>query len=159
MRQGTLFLRLVVFIMGIPILAVSIFWLPGLAAIIPRAEPELAFLQYVFLAGIYAAVIPYCIALYQTLKLLGYIDKNTAFSELSVQSLKKIKHSAVAICILFALDQPIFYILAQADDAPGIVAIGLIIIGASTVIAVFAAVLQKLLQNAIEIKSENDLTV
>jgi len=32
-------------------------------------------------------------------------------------------------------------------------------IGASMVIAVFAAVLQRLLQEAIRIKSENDLTV
>jgi len=36
---------------------------------------------------------------------------------------------------------------------------GLVIIFASVVIAAFAALLQKLLQNAIEIKSENDLTV
>ena len=35
----------------------------------------------------------------------------------------------------------------------------LVIIGASMVIAVFAAVLQRLLQEAIDIKTENDLTV
>jgi hypothetical protein len=37
--------------------------------------------------------------------------------------------------------------------------IGLVIIFASMVIAVFAAVLQRLLQEAIHIKSENDLTI
>ena len=37
--------------------------------------------------------------------------------------------------------------------------IGMVVIGASLVIAVFAAVLQRLLQEAIDIKSENDLTV
>ena len=37
--------------------------------------------------------------------------------------------------------------------------VGLVIIFASMVIAVFAAVLQRLLQEAIDIKSENDLTV
>ncbi|MED4598856.1 DUF2975 domain-containing protein, partial [Bacillus subtilis] len=41
----------------------------------------------------------------------------------------------------------------------GIIVIGLVIIFASMVIAVFAAVLQKLLKEAIDIKSENDLTV
>jgi capsular polysaccharide biosynthesis protein len=35
----------------------------------------------------------------------------------------------------------------------------MVIIFASLVIAVFAAVLQKLIKNAIDIKSENDLTV
>lgn len=54
---------------------------------------------------------------------------------------------------------PFLYLMADQDDAPGIVAIGLVITFGSIVIAVFAAVLQKLLQNAIDIKSENDLTV
>ena len=45
------------------------------------------------------------------------------------------------------------------DDAPGVILIGLILIFASMVIAVFAAVLQKLLKEAIDIKSENDLIV
>lgn len=54
---------------------------------------------------------------------------------------------------------PVFYLMAEIDDAPGIIVIGLIIIFASMVIAVFAAVLQKLLKEAIDIKSENDLTV
>ena len=49
--------------------------------------------------------------------------------------------------------------MAEIDDAPGIIVIGLVIIFASMVIAVFAAVLQRLLQEAIDIKSENDLTV
>jgi hypothetical protein len=48
---------------------------------------------------------------------------------------------------------------ADTDDAPGVVAIGLVIIFASAIVAVFAAVLQKLVQNAVNIKSENDLTV
>ena len=37
--------------------------------------------------------------------------------------------------------------------------VGMVLIFASMVIAVFAAVLQRLLQEAINIKSENDLTV
>lgn len=54
---------------------------------------------------------------------------------------------------------PFFYIVAKLEDAPGIMLIGLGIIFASTIIAVFAAVLQRLLQEAIDIKSENDLTI
>ena len=54
---------------------------------------------------------------------------------------------------------PFVIYVADKDDAPGAVGIGLVIIFASLIIAVFAAVLQRLLQNAIDIKSENDLTV
>ena len=49
--------------------------------------------------------------------------------------------------------------MAEVDDAPGLIILGMVIIFASMVIAVFAAVLQRLLQEAINIKSENDLTV
>jgi hypothetical protein len=54
---------------------------------------------------------------------------------------------------------PLYYLMAERVDPPSIMPIGLIIIFASMVIAVFAAVLQKLLKEAIDIKSENDLTV
>ncbi|MNP73480.1 hypothetical protein D3C76_1701990 [compost metagenome] len=54
---------------------------------------------------------------------------------------------------------PLFYLIGEKDDAPGVIVIGMVMIFASMVIAVFAAVLQKLLKDAIELKSENDLTV
>ncbi|MNP58015.1 hypothetical protein D3C76_1528910 [compost metagenome] len=54
---------------------------------------------------------------------------------------------------------PLFYLLAEKDDAPGIIVIGMVLVFAGMVIAVFAAVLQKLLKEAIELKSEIDLTV
>ena len=47
----------------------------------------------------------------------------------------------------------------EGDDAPGLVVLGLLIIFASLVIAVFAAVLQRLLNDAIQLKSDVDLTV
>ncbi|MGV2488281.1 UNVERIFIED_CONTAM: DUF2975 domain-containing protein, partial [Bacillus mycoides] len=53
----------------------------------------------------------------------------------------------------------LFYLVAERDDAPGIIILGMLLIFASMVIAVFAAVLQRLLKDAIDIKSENDLTV
>lgn len=98
-------------------------------------------------------------ALYQAFTLLSYIDRNKAFSELSVRALKKIKYSAITISLLLVAGMPLFYLIAEMDDAPGIILIGLVLIFASMVIAVFAAVLQRLLQEAIDIKSENDLTV
>ena len=107
----------------------------------------------------YVAAIPFYIALYQAFKLLSYIDQNKAFSELSVMALKKIKNCAITISCLYVVGLPLFYIFAQLDDAPGVVIIGMMLVFAPLVIAVFAAVLQRLLQEAIYIKSENDLTV
>lgn len=109
--------------------------------------------------GMYVAAIPFFIALYQSFKLLNLIDKNNAFSVSAVKALGIIKYCAVAISALFAAGMPYIFTVADKDDAPGVVAIALIIVFASIVIATFAAVLQKLLQNVIAIKSENELTV
>lgn len=158
MKRETLFLKLVVVIMGLPILALCIFLLPGFSEYVGEIKPD-PYTKYLFLIGMYATAIVFFFALYQTLKLLAYIDKNEAFAELSVNALKKIKYCAVIISLLYVAELPIIYLIADADDAPGVLVIGLVITFASLVIAVFAAVLQKLLQNAIEIKMENDLTV
>ena len=157
MKRETLFLKVVIFLIGIPILGLCIFGLPSIAN--EAAEYYPVYLLYPVLIGMYAAAVPFFFALYQTLKLLSYIDKNKAFSELSVKALKNIKYCAITISILYAGLIPLLFPIAQADDAPGIAALGLVITFASIVIAVFAAVLQKLLKNAIDIKSENDLTV
>nr|WP_097610150.1 DUF2975 domain-containing protein [Bacillus cereus] len=121
--------------------------------------PDIAYIKYLVLINLYATVIPFYFALYEAFKLVSYIDKGNAFSKLSVRSLKKIKQCAITISILYVVGMPLFYLVAEKDDAPGIIIIGMILIFASMVIAVFAAVLQRLLKDAIDIKSENDLTV
>lgn len=156
-RGTTLFLKVAVFLIGITVLALCIFLLPWLANYTAEMYPEFAYLQYPILFGLYITAIPFFIALYQALKLLNYIDNNNAFSELSVKALKYIKYCAVTISILYVIG--IIFLMSQNASQPGIAVIGLTIIFTSAVIAVFTAVLQKLLKNALDIKSENDLTV
>ncbi|HDR7861801.1 TPA: DUF2975 domain-containing protein [Bacillus toyonensis] len=136
-----------------------IFLVPKIGDFAAELYPDIAYIKYLVFINLYATAIPYYFALYQTFKLLNYIDKNNAFSKLSVKALKNIKNSALTISVLYVLGMPLFYLVAERDDAPGIIIIGMIMIFASLVIAVFAAVLQRLLKDAINIKSENDLTV
>ncbi|MFK2825297.1 DUF2975 domain-containing protein [Bacillus sp. B190/17] len=161
-RGSTLFLRAAVIFIGIPVLALCIFLLPQIAnEAIEQAKKgaHLAYVVFGILIIMYVSAIPFYFALHQALRLLSYIDKNQAFSELSVRALKKIKNFAITISGLYVTALPLVYIIAEWDDAPGLILIGMVIIGASMVIAVFAAVLQRLLQEAINIKSENDLTI
>ncbi|MEC1622856.1 DUF2975 domain-containing protein [Bacillus mojavensis] len=158
-RGSTLFLRIAVILIGIPVLALCIFLVPEIANFAAELYPDISYLKYLVYIDLYAAAIPFYFALYQAFTLLSYIDRNKAFSELSVRALKKIKYCAITISLLLVAGMPLFYLIAEMDDAPGIILIGLVLIFASMVIAVFAAVLQRLLQEAIDIKSENDLTV
>ena len=156
-RVSTIFLKGVITFIGTIVLALCIFGLPWIANEIGDHYPT--YLLYPVLISLYATAIPFFFAMYQTLKLLSYIDKNKAFSELSVKTLKNIKYYASIFSILYVVCLPFLYFMAQIDDAPGILAFGLVITFASIVIAVFAAILQKLLKEAIDIKSDNDLTI
>lgn len=161
-RGSTLFLKVAVIFIGIPVLAACLFLLPQIANEANEAASrgsDLAFVVYAILMVMYVSAVPFYFALYQSFNLLSYIDKNQAFSELSVKALKKIKNCALIISGLYVVGIPFVYILAEVDDAPGLILVGMVMIFAPLVIAVFAAVLQRLLQQAIDIKSENDLTV
>lgn len=152
---STLFLRLVLGIIALGVLALCLIFLP----IAIRGELTGDFDYAPILIGLYIPAVPFFIALFQAHKLLNYIDRNQAFSEYSVKALRNIKFCALAISALFLAGMPYVFYVADRDDAPGVAAIGFVIIFASFVIATFAAVLQKLIQNAVDIKSENDLTV
>ncbi|PIC77848.1 MULTISPECIES: DUF2975 domain-containing protein [Sporosarcina] len=163
MKRGTtLFLKIAVVLIGIPVLALCIFLLPQIASEASKAAGrgwDFAYVVNSILLIMYISVIPFYFALYQTFNLLSFIDKNQAFSELSVRALKKIKYCAITISGLYVVALPFVFIMAEIDDAPGVVIIGMIPIFASMVIAVFAAVLQRLLKEAIDLKEENDLIV
>jgi len=156
-RYPTIFLKIAVILIGMPALAVCIFGVYWLAN--NPVNPDYAHMLYPILIGIYISAIPFFIALNQTLRLLSYIDTNKAFSKISVKALKSIKYCASAISIVYVVMMPFIYLLADRDDSPGLIIMGMVPIFASMIIAVFAAVLQRLLQDAMDLKSENDLTI
>lgn len=157
--KTTLFLKLAVIFIGIPVLALCIFLVPKIGNFAGELYPDFAYMKSLVLIDMYAAAIPFYFALYQAFTLLNYIDKNQAFSELSVKALKNIKYCAITISTLYLLGMPLYYLMSKKIDPPSFMPIGSVIIFGSLVIAVFAAVLQRLLQEAITIKSENDLTI
>jgi hypothetical protein len=157
-RGSTTFLKVITFLAGIAVLALCIFLVPHIGNFAAKLYPNIVLMKYLIFIVMYGAAVPFYFALYQAYNLLRYIDENTAFSELSVKALKNIKCCAITISGLYVLGLPLFRLIARKVDPP-IAIMGFIIIFASLVIAVFAAILQRLLQEAINIKSENDLTV
>lgn len=111
------------------------------------------------LISIYLSMIPFWIALYQGFKLLRLIDSQLVFTPMAVQYLRRIKYAAIIIAGVYIFASPYIFMVANKDDAPGVVLINLILIGAALVVATFAAVLQQLFRSASLIKNENDLTV
>jgi hypothetical protein len=156
-RASTLLLKMAVFLLASPAIAFILLGLPYL--IQNPFNTTYAHILYPIVIGISLTMIPFFFALYQAYKLLHYIDKRQAFSQISVSALKKIKCCAWFISGIYIVILPFLYFVAKLDDAPGIMVIGMVVVFASFLIAVFAALLQRLLQEAVDIKTENDLTV
>lgn len=158
MKRETIFLRLAVYIMALMMAAICIIVIPH-HLIGANNLMHNTFYNWMFGSGLYFTALLFFIILYQALKLLHLIDKNEAFSTLSVKNLKNIKVSAYLAFLIYIVELPLFYLFADKDDAPGVVVIGIVFAGTALVIALFASMLQKLLSQAIKIKSENDLTI
>lgn len=158
-RRSTIFLQVVIVLIGIVALAI-LFWEPRMEGRNIHATLFEIYFQDPFLAYAYLATIPFFVALYQAFSLLGQIGKNKVFSPGAVRALGTIKYCAIAI-IGFALGAEgyFFFVVRGTDDIAGGVAMGLMLIFAATVIATAAAVFEKLLQSAVDLKAENDLTV
>jgi hypothetical protein len=156
-RGSTLFLKSVILLIAIGALA-------GLIRF-PQTEGRAADLDLIsiykdpLIIYIYIGSIPFFLGLYQAFKLLNFIDANKAFSQGAVNTLKNMKFASLIIIGFIALAEFYIRFFAHGDDPAGPTALGIIMAFASGVIATAAGVFQKLLQNAVDIKSENDLTV
>ncbi len=158
-RVSTFFLKAVILLIAVAVAALCIFLLPEIWRVLLRELPEFKRSVYPALVGLSFTAAPFFFALYQAFKLLHYIDKNNAFSEASVGALRMIKYCAIAMSVGYAFGMPLVVIFCELDDAPGGIVMGAAIVCAPLVVATFAAVLQKLVQSAIDIKAENDLTI
>jgi hypothetical protein len=158
-RGSTNFLRLVLTIIGLVVLALCVFALPsmwhGASAEFPMASTSILLI----IICLYLTAVPFFIALWHVFKLLNYLDKNEVFSDQSINALKNIKYCGIVISVLYVIIVPLLFPIADADDAPGLLPIGLGIACLPIAVTVFVSVLQKLLENAKAFKSENDLTV
>jgi hypothetical protein len=107
----------------------------------------------------YIASLPFFIALYQAFKLLGYVDNNQVFSQPAVTAVRNVKFCAVTIGGFIVLGILFIRLFANGDDPAGPTALGILTTFISIIIATGAAVFERVLQNAVDLKAENDLTV
>ena len=159
MKKQTLLLKIALICVGLPILALGIFFIVLFSIEDETLNPQYAYIIYSLLVIFYLMLMPFFYAIYQAIRLLTFIDKEKAFSNESINALKYIKYSAFSIILFGIIAMPFVYLLADLDDAPGLILFAMIIPFGSLIVALLAAVLQKLLKSAFEIKTENELTV
>lgn len=152
-----MFLQTVIVLVSVAALALLL-WEPHIEGRNAHATVFEVYFKDPFLAYAYVASISFFVALYQAFKVLGYAGQDRVFSQAAVRAMRTIKFCAIAIVGFVAVGEIIF-VLPNDDDRPGGVFMGVLIAFGSIVMATAAAMFERILQNAVDIKSENDLTV
>ena len=158
-KSSTVFLQVVIVLIGMGSLALLL-WEPHIEGRNAHATLFQIYFNDPFLAYAYTASIAFFVALYQALKLLGYVGSGEVFSQRSVKALRTIKYCALSLVGFLVGAEAYFFIVVRGkDDIAGGVMMGLLLIFVSAVVATAAAVFERTLQSAVDLKSENDLTV
>ena len=157
-KSSTIFLQGVIVLISIVAL--------GLMIRLPLTEGRAANLDLFsiyadpFILYGYVASIAFFVALCQAFKLLGYVGQNKVFSLDSVKALRTIKYCATTLCVLIVMAGLYIRMFHAVDDDPaGFLALCIVTAFISAVVATAAAVFERTLQSAVDMKSENDLTV
>lgn len=156
-RSSTAFLQIVIVLIGIGALALML-WEPHIEGRNAHATVFEIYLKDPFLAYAYIASIPFFVALYRGFKLLEYAGQSRVFSQASVKAVRTIKFCAIAM-VGFVAGAEIFILMADGEDRAGGVFMGVLIAFGSIVVAAAAATFEWILQKAVDLKSENELTV
>ena len=158
-RASTIFLQIVILLLGAGVLA-FLLWEPHLEGRNVNSTLFEIYFRDPFLAYIYLAFIPFFVGLYHGFKILGYAGRDEIFSPRSVRALRIIKYCALTTAIfILGAEAYLFIFIRGKDDIAGGVMMGVFIILVSAIVATAAAVFERILQKAVDIKSENDLTV
>lgn len=157
-QSSTIFLRLSILAIGLAVLFICGLLLPEVRHI-QKEFPDVPFAIMSIFATIYITAVPYFYGLYKAWDILGLIDRGKAFTFAVARKLRVIYRCAALIGVLYLVNLPAFYVWADATDAPGLMVIGLVLAAVPLVVSVAIAVLQRLLHEAITIKTEHDLTV
>jgi hypothetical protein len=160
MKRGSiLFLRAVIVLVGVGVLA-GLIWEPQVEGRNAHADLLTIYLRDPFLAYVYVGALPFFFGLYQAFQLLGFVGRGQACSPGAVTAVRRLKYSAVAVvCFIVGAEVYILFGPNAGDDRAGGVAMGVFTGFPCLVAATAAAVLERVLQNAVDLKSENDLTV
>ncbi len=157
-RIPIIFLQAVIVLIGILALSIMI----RLPMTEGRAENLDLFSIYSdpFILYGYASSIAFFVALYKAFKLLGYIGQNKLFSLNSIRALRSIKYCAIILSISIVMAGLYIMLFHHKDDDPaGFLGMCIITTFISITVATAVVVLEKILQNAVDMKSENDLTI
>ena len=159
-KAQIIFLKLVVCLVGVGAL-VWLIWFPQTEGRATNLDLFSIYWDPIILY-MYVASGAFFIALYQAVKLLGYIGEDKLLSPSPVKALGIIKYCALAGVGFIVVGEAWIlianFVEGSKEDAAGAVAMGIFMMFISIVVATVTSVFEKILQNNLDIKSKNNPT-
>lgn len=147
-RSSVFFLQIVIVLVGVAALA-FLLWEPHIEGRNAHATTFEIYFKDPFLAYVYVGSIPFFVALYRAFWLAGHVRENGAFSQVTVDALRAIKHCMMTF-IGFVAGGLIFIIMfGDKDDRPVGIFMSFLVAFPSIVIVIAAAMFARNLQNAL----------
>lgn len=113
-----------------------------------------------FLTYVYVSSLCFFFALFQAVRVLQYIKHQRIFSAQAVVAIQKIKYCSFLLAASIVGAEGYFFLFMRGkDDIAGGVMMGLVLLFITAVVGIAASVGEKTLQSAVDMKSEQDLTV
>ncbi|MEO2076622.1 MAG: DUF2975 domain-containing protein [Bacillus sp. (in: firmicutes)] len=153
-RGSAIFLKVIIFLVGIAVLTLCIYWMPVLTIRDVKAHPGGDYSIYPLLVCAYGICIAFSLTLFHAYKLLTFIERNNAFSESSLKSLKVIKKcafTAIFFIVLMIISLKVISSIS-GDDSAGPISVSLMSILATSIIIAVVDVLQKPLKGFLDKK-------
>lgn len=159
MKIKTLFLKMALIAIGIIVLFFCALVFPNVLIKVSYTYPKIVLTRYLFTGCLYLSAILFYIAEGYAYRILQLIDRDNVFSGQALHAIKQIKYAVGGMGVCYLLFLPMIYWVADVEDAPGMIIIMTVIAMIPFVVAVFAAILEKLLQKATQLKVESQYTV
>ncbi len=157
-RGSAIFLKVIIFLVGIAVLTLCIYWIPVLTIRDVKVHPGGDYSLYPLLVCAYGICITFSFALFHVYKLLTFIERNNAFSESSLKSLKVIKKcafTAIFFIVLMIISLNVISSIS-GDDAAGPISLSLICILVTSIVTAIVDVFQKPVINILELNPKNE---
>lgn len=156
MKRKLIFFQLFIILIGFAAF-VFLLWEPHIEGRNAHSTIYEIYFKDPFLVYVYLASVPFFIALYQVIKVLGYSRRNNFYSKASLKALRIIKYCALSH-IGFVIIGEIIILSVGSDDRAGGVFMGLLVILISVVLSSIAAKFEINLIRRMNLKSVKDFT-
>ncbi|MDO5063007.1 MAG: DUF2975 domain-containing protein [Peptostreptococcaceae bacterium] len=156
-RELSIWLKALLAVSGILGLFLCFGLAPNVGLNLAKMDPSRKYMFWPCLIFIWIACIPIYMALYQAWMIFTNVGEDNSFCEDNMLRLKKISRLSIVVVMMYSLAA--FGLLFMNLVSIYIFLAIFVILFASIFVAVSSAVLSHLVNKAVELKNENDLTI